>query len=127
MSETPSRLLTPEEAGALDEAAKPLVGAATAEARRIYPEFDGWDQDRQLVTVLAAIVQTIFRPTVHAAEKLNLDSAAFGVGLALGHSFAAAGGQDLAAYMMVVNRGIITGQQATIEAAFAMPTMGTKQ
>lgn len=127
MIDTPSRLLTPDEAAALDEAAKPLVAAATVEARRIYPEFDGWDADRQLVTVLATIVQTVFRPNVHALEAISLDSAAFGVSLALGHAFAAAGGQNLQGFQMQVIRGMAIGRQATLDAAFAMPTTGSKQ
>lgn len=120
-----SRILSPAEAAALDGVASPFVAAAIAQARATYPDFDAWHPDAQLAATVSVAMQAILRPSVHAAAALNLDMAAYGAGLALGSAVAAAGGEYTAMVRRIVS-GVEIGFTETHHAAFAMPTLGSR-
>lgn len=120
-----SRPITSTEKTAMDVAATEFVRAIAALAGAIYPAMSEWPAAARITCVLNMAVSALLQPGVHGEEGMNLDHAAYAVGLALGVESVGVTAERATVLVSRVADGLQTGREQAIAVAMNMPTEGT--
>lgn len=115
MSE-PSRVATLAEQEEMKAAARTYMGAILVMARRQYGEvFDTWPEDVQHSCAITMALQGMLTADAFGAVQINLDFAAYGVGLAVGTNTGGVHDQGMPVIVARLLDGLATGRaQATV-------------
>lgn len=121
-----SRPASPAEMAVMTAAAQTYVGAVMAMARAIYgAQFDLWPQENQHACLITMAVQAILIPEAFAAETINLDAAAHGLGTALGTQSASLGDPQTHVLLARFSQAFAVGRVQSTLATSGMKTEGT--
>jgi len=119
----PSRPFTPAETAENIQTVLDFVTRIRAGARVTYgAEFDQWPEESRIAAVMAHAMQALLSPEAYSASRLNLDFAAYTMGLALGTRSAEI--PDPQQLLQQIVRGFGVGRAEHINAVINMPTQG---
>lgn len=122
----PSHIANPEQDKSLDAAAREYTSQLFALARGHYGDgFDEWAPEMQQSAALTLALQGLLRPGAFAAQQMDLNSAFYGIGLALGTQSASFTDAQARVLLEKVAQGFGVGRTESIKARDAFKTTGS--